>query len=66
VRQVQEEERKRAIKGLNDIQHSLFEDCMAYYEKGRMDEFWNDIEHLDILFTLSNKIVEEDLMDSAS
>jgi len=39
---------------------------MAQYERGRMDEFWNDIEHLDILFRLSNKILEEDLMDSAS
>ena len=63
VRLVQEEERKRATKGLNDIQHILFEHCMGQYEKGRMDEFWNDIEHLDILFTLSNKILEEDLID---
>jgi hypothetical protein len=63
---VQEEERKEAIKGLNDIQHTLFQDCMAYYEKGRMNEFWNDIVDLDILFSLSNKILEEDLIDSSS
>jgi len=63
---VQEEERKRAIEGLNDIEHILFEHCMAQYEKGRMDEFWNDIVDLDTLFKLSNKILEEDLMDSAS
>ncbi len=30
-----------------------------------MDEFWIDIENLDILFGLSNKILEEDLMNSA-
>lgn len=66
MRQVQEEERKEAIKGLNDIQHTLFESCIAQYEKGRMDEFWNDIVDLDVLFSLSNKILEEDLMDSAS
>ncbi len=39
---------------------------MVYYEKGRMDEFWNDIVDLDTLFSLSNKILEEDLMNSAS
>ena len=30
-----------------------------------MDEFWNDIVDLDTLFGLSNKILEEDLMDSS-
>lgn len=61
-----QEERKEAIEGLNDIQYRLFKQCMAQYEKGRMDEFWNDIVDLDILFNLSNKILEEDLMDSSS
>jgi len=66
VRQVQEEERDKALKGLNDIQYNLFQHCIAQYEKGRMDEFWNDIVDLDILFNLSNKILEEDLMNSSS
>ena len=39
---------------------------MAQYEKGRMDQFWNDIVDLDFLFNLSNKILEEDLIDSSS
>ena len=63
---MQEEEREKAIKGLNDIQYNLFQHCMTQYEKGRMDEFWNYIEHLDILFNLSNKVLEEELMDSSS
>ena len=62
---MQEEERKEAVKGLNDIQYRLFKRCIAQYEKGRMDEFWNDIVDLDTLFGLSNKILEEDLMDSS-
>ncbi|MFY3741707.1 MAG: hypothetical protein HMLIMOIP_002166 [Candidatus Nitrosomirales archaeon] len=62
---MQEEERKRATKVLNDIEHILFEHCMAQYEKGRMDEFWNDIVDLETLFNLSNKILEEDLIDSS-
>ncbi len=39
---------------------------MVQYERGRMDDFWNDIVDLDVLFSLSNKILEEDLMESAS
>jgi hypothetical protein len=31
-----------------------------------MDEFWNDIDNLDTLFTLSGKILDEDLRDSTS
>jgi hypothetical protein len=31
-----------------------------------MGEFWNDIDNLDTLFTLSSKILDEDLKDSAS
>ena len=65
MKRVQKEERVRALKGPNDIQHELFQDCMAQYEKGRTDECWIDIENLDILFGLSNKILEEDLMNSA-
>ncbi len=63
---MQEEERKEAISGLYDIQYRLFKHCMAQHEKGRMDEFWNDIVDLDTLFNLSNKILEEDLIDSSS
>lgn len=59
---MQKEERAKAIKDLNDIQYELFDHCMTSYEKRRMDEFWNDIESLDLLFGLSNKIVEEELL----
>ena len=61
---MQKEERARALKALNDIQYELFQHSMVQYEKGGMNEFWNDIENLDILFRLSNKVLEEDLMNS--
>jgi hypothetical protein len=31
-----------------------------------MEEFWNDVDNLDALFTLSSKILDEDLMGSSS
>lgn len=61
---LQEEERKKALEDLNDIQYITFEHCIAQYKQGKMDEFWNDIESLGVLFGLSNKILEENLMDS--
>jgi len=60
---MEEEERTKALKNLNDIQYSLFQDCMSLYEKRQMDEFWNDIAGLNLLFSLSNKILEEELMN---
>ncbi|MGH9922423.1 MAG: hypothetical protein ACRD38_06705 [Nitrososphaerales archaeon] len=63
---MQEEERRRVLETLNDIQSEAFRTCTSNYEKGRMDEFWNDIDNLDTLFTLSGKILDEDLKDSAS
>jgi len=59
VKRLQKEERIKALKDLNDIQYNLFEHCMAQYEKGQMDKFWNDIDSLDLLFGLSNKILKE-------
>lgn len=56
---MQKEERAKALKDLNDIQYKLFGHCITKYEKGQMDEFWNDIESLDLLFGLSNKILQE-------
>ena len=56
---MQEEERVKAIKDLNDIQYIMFEDCMVAYEKGQMDAFWSGIESLNLLFDLSNKILKE-------
>jgi hypothetical protein len=63
VKLLQEEERKKALRDLNDIQYIMFEHCIAQYKKGKMDEFWNDIESLDVLFGLSTKILEEELMN---
>ncbi len=60
---MEKEERAKALKDLNDIQYKLFEDCMALYEKRQMNEFWNDMESLDLLFDLSNKIIQEELMN---
>ena len=65
MRHLQEEERKRALDALNDIQYVVFENCTSNYRNGRMDEFWNDINNLDSLFTLSSKILDEDLMGSS-
>ena len=65
VRHLKEEERKRALDALNDIQYAVFESCTSNYENGRMDEFWSDINSLDTLFTLSSKILDEDLKDSS-
>jgi len=65
VRHLQEEERKRALDTLNDIQYVVFENCISNYRQGRMDEFWNDVNNLDTLFTLSSKILDEDLNDSS-
>ena len=62
MKHLRKEERIEALEGLNDIQYILFEHCITQYEKGQMDEFWNDIENLDFLFGLSNKILEEELM----
>jgi len=66
VRHLQEEERKRVLDTLNDIQYVVFESCTNNYENGRMDEFWDDIDNLDTLFTLSSEILDEDLKDSSS
>ncbi len=66
MKNLQKEERARALSALNDIQYMLFEDCFAQYEKGHMNEFWDDIENLHILFGLSNRVLEEDLMNSAA
>jgi len=66
VRLLKEEERERALDTLNDIQYEVFRTCTSNYEKGRMDEFWSDINSLDTLFTLSGKILDEDLKDLAS
>ena len=63
---LKEEERERALDLLNDIQYVVFERCTVNYNNGRMDEFWKDINSLDTLFTLSGKIPDEDLKDSAS
>ncbi len=60
---MQKEERSKAIDDLNGIQHSLFEHCVTAYGNKRMDEFWNDIEGLDVLLGLSNKMIDEDLID---
>ena len=65
MRLLKEEERKRALDALNDMQYVVFERCTGNYEKGRMDEFWSDINSLDTLFTLSSKILDEDLKDSS-
>ncbi len=48
------------------MQYVVFERCTSNYNNGRMEEFWNDIDNLDALFTLSGKIIDEDLKDSAS
>jgi len=56
---MQEEERVKAIKDLNDIQYIMFEDCLVAYEKAQMDAFWSGIESLNLLFDLSNKILKE-------
>lgn len=61
---MEKEERAKALKDLNDIQYKLFEDCMALYEKRRMDAFWNDIVGLTLLFELSNKILQEERLNS--
>jgi len=61
---MEKEERAKALKGLNDVQYKLFHDCMALYERGDMEQFWNDIEGLDLLFELSNKILQEEHMNS--
>jgi hypothetical protein len=63
---LQEEERRRALNALNDIQYVVFERCTGNYNNGRMEEFWNDIDNLDTLFTLSGKILDEDLKDYTS
>ena len=63
---LKEEERERALDLLNDIQYVVFERCTVNYNNGRMDEFWKDINSLDTLFTLSGKILDEDLKDLAS
>lgn len=63
---MEKEEREKALKDLNDIQYTLFEDSMVLYEKRRMEAFWNDIAGLELLFRLSNAILEEDLMNSAA
>lgn len=61
---MEKEERVKALKDLNDIQYNLFEHCIEQYEKRQMDEFWNDIESVDLLFGLSNKILQEDHSNS--
>jgi len=48
------------------MQYAVFERRTGNYNNGRMEEFWNDIDNLDTLFTLSGKILDEDLKDSAS
>ena len=63
---MQEEERRRALDALNDMQYVVFRRCTINYNNGRMEEFWNDIDNLDTLFTLSGKILDEDLKDSTS
>jgi hypothetical protein len=57
-------ERAEALKALNTIQYNLFQRCISLYEKGRFNEFWNEIESLDRLFNLSNKILQEERLDS--
>ncbi len=66
VRHLQEEARKKALDALNDIQYVVFENCTSNYRNGRMGEFWDDIKNLDALFTLSGKILDEDLKALAS
>ena len=61
---MQKEERAEALKTLNDIQYNLFRECLSFYEKRRMNEFWNEIEGLDRLFGLSNKILQEERLNS--
>jgi len=63
---LKEEERERALDLLNDIQYVVFERCTVNYNNGRMEEFWKDINSLDTLFTLSGKILDEDLKDLSS
>jgi hypothetical protein len=63
---LKEEERKRTLDTLNDMQYAVFENCTRNYRNGRMDEFWKDINNLDTLFALSGKILDEDLKDLAS
>ncbi|MGH9923518.1 MAG: hypothetical protein ACRD38_12275 [Nitrososphaerales archaeon] len=63
---MKEEERKRALDALNDMQYVVFESCTSNYENGRMNEFWSDVNSLDTLFTLSGKILDEDLKNSSS
>jgi hypothetical protein len=63
---LQEEQRKKALDTLNDIQYAAFENCTGNYRNGRMKEFWDDINNLDTLFALSGKILDEDLRDSTS
>ena len=48
------------------MQYVVFRRCNVNYNNGRMEEFWNDIDNLDTLFTLSGKILDEDLKHSAS
>ena len=66
MRHLQEEERKTALDTLNDMQYAAFENCTRNYRNGRMEEFWNDIKNLDVLFMLSGNILDEDLKDSTS
>ena len=66
MKHLKEEERKSALDALNDIQYVVFESCTSNYRNGRMNEFWSDINNLNTLFTLSSKILDEDLKDSAS
>lgn len=66
VRHLKEEERKKALDALNDIQYVIFENCISNFENGRMNEFWSAIDNLDVLFALSGKILDEDLKDSTS
>jgi hypothetical protein len=56
---MEKEEHVKTLRDLNDIQYNLFEHCIEQYEKRQMDQFWNDIESLDLLFGLSNKILQE-------
>lgn len=63
---MKEEERKKALDALNDIQYVIFENCISNFENGRMNEFWSAIDNLDVLFALSGKILDEDLKDSTS
>ncbi len=66
MRHLKEEERERALDALNDIQYVIFENCISDYEDGRMNEFWSDINNIDTLFTLSGKILDEELKGSTS